>query len=239
MGRHYTATYEQIVREVDATFEIYDFIENVTVTGGEPLLHKQLFEICKYILEYRDKFTDLRIFTNGTLIPDMRIIELMKTDSKLKIVVDHYGDELSVHTWDIKELLEYNGLELRVNIYCGEEPYCGGWIDLGDISQYRNYTNTWLKKQVSECHSANWKNLLVFKGQLHRCSNSSFGSDLGFFVPKEDEFVDLFDNSLSLEIKREKASKLASQPMTSCQYCNGFNRETSARFHPAEQLKEL
>jgi len=239
MKRHYTATFEQVAREVAATFQIYDYIEDVTVTGGEPMLHEQLYEICEDVLKYQNQFSKLRIFTNGTLMPDQRIVDLIKaSNGKLQIVVDHYGDELSVRTWDIKKLLADNGIELRINMYCGEEPYCGGWIDLGDISEYRGYTKAWLKQMVTDCHNANYKNLLVFKGQLHRCSNSSFGSDLGFFSAKDNEFVDLFDTSLTLEQKKDKASKLASEPMTSCKYCSGFSINYSARFHPAEQLKE-
>jgi organic radical activating enzyme len=239
MGRHYTATFEQVAREVDALFEIYDYIENVTVSGGEPILHKQLFEICEYILKYKDKFDDCRIFSNGTLMPEKRIIELIKaSNGKLKLVIDHYGDSLSARTWEIKSLCDNNGIDLRINMYCGDEPYCGGWIDVGNLSEHKNDTKVWLQKMVKECHNANWKNLLLFNGQLHRCTNSSFGAYLGFYVPKDDEYIDVLDDSTSLEEKRNKAANFASRPMTSCEYCNGFNPETSARFIPAEQLDE-
>ncbi len=69
---------EQIKREISAVFEIYDFIEDVTISGGEPLIHPDLLKITEYCMSFEKQFNTLRIFTNGTLMVEPTLLEYVK-----------------------------------------------------------------------------------------------------------------------------------------------------------------
>jgi MoaA/NifB/PqqE/SkfB family radical SAM enzyme len=235
-GIKYISSIDEIMREIDAIFTLYDFIDDITVTGGEPLLHKNLDKILFYLLKYQNQYSVSRVFTNGTIIPGKNIIDMLKKfQAKLQIVVNHYG-ELSKHTEDIKNISIEYGFNVRINDYSKGNPYSGGWVDFGPLSEYRAYTDMDVIKQFTNCHEANWKCLIVYKGQLHLCPASLHGSLFKHFKSKEDEFIDLFDNSVSFEKKRQIAAGLGKKVITACQYCNGFDIKNSRRVAPAEQV---
>jgi hypothetical protein len=235
-GIKYISSIDEIIREIDNIFAIYDFIDDITITGGEPLLHKDLDRILLYLMKYKNQYNTSRIFTNGTVIPCKNIINLIKeSQGKLQIVIDHYG-KLSTHTEDIKNIFIDYGLTIRINDYSDENPYSGGWVDFGPLSECRAYTDADVLEQFNNCHAAKWKCLMVYKGQLHLCPASLHGKILNHFKPNEDEFIDFFDKSASFEKKRRIAADLGKKVITACQYCNGFDIKNSPRVIPAEQI---
>lgn len=237
-GEKYFVSYEDFCREAEEIFKIYDFIEDVTITGGEPLMHPQLTKIVLFLLEhFHTQFKICRIFTNGTLLPSPTLIEQIKKIEKnnFQIVIDCYG-ELSTKTQKIAAILEDSNISFRINNYYGEQPYCGGWIDYGPLDKRRNYSKDVLENIYNQCHCAHWKTLLVFKGTLFPCCQAAFGHDFAYFSLSKDEFVDLFDNSVSIEDKKDIVKKFGTAPITACQYCNGFDTQKSLRYPAAEQI---
>ena len=226
--------------ELKKIFDIYDYIEDFTITGGEPLLHKELTDIVKKALAYKDQFSMCRIFTNGTILPSEALLKVMNEHSqKVQFVVDDYGEACSVHANDIQKMANSRNIAVRINTYSGSHQHCGGWVDYGSLSEYRNYKPEKVKSMVERCHNATWKNLLVFDGKLYLCTQMAFGADLGYFTPKPDEFIDLHDEKLTLEEKKVIADHLGEKPTTACQYCNGFDVENSPRFPAGEQLPKV
>lgn len=234
----YYVTFENFKKEVSAIFSIYDYIEDVTITGGEPLMHPQLPELLKYVLEqYSNQFSMCRIFTNGTIVPSLDLLKVIKNSSNgnFQFVIDCYGD-ISSKTDTIVSLLKQEQILCRVNNYHGSDQHCGGWVDYGSLSECRNYNSQKIEHMFKHCHNATWKNLIVFKGKLALCTQAMFGDDLGYFQLKSDEFLNLTDNSIKLEEKKAFARNLGSKPLTACQYCNGFDSENSVRYPAGEQI---
>lgn len=234
---HKTISEPELKYELKQSFSIYDYIEDFTLTGGEPLLHRDFAKILEDTMQYREQFSMCRIFTNGTIVPNEETVRVMKKyPQKVQFVVDDYGPEYSVHAADIRRQAEKKGLLCRVNVYHGDQQHCGGWVDYGLLSEYHNDSEAEATRKIRHCHNANWKNLLVFDGKLYVCTQSAFGSDLGFFKPNPDDFIDLHDAAMTLEQKKEIASRLGSKPTAACQYCNGFDVENSPRFPAGRQL---
>lgn len=236
--RHYTASFEELEKEIAALFQVYDFINDVTITGGEPLLHRGLPEITSLLLrKYRDRFQMLRIFSNGTVVPGQELLKVLEEDAgeQFEFVIDHYGD-VSPKVEETVSLLEGRRIPCRVNHYHGEDQHCGGWVDCGPIDRYRNYAPQEVEDLVHRCHYATWKCLLLFKGKVHLCSLAACGEDLGYFRLKPGEYVDLLDPSASLDQKRETAAHLGDRAVTACQYCDGFDVERSTRYPAGEQI---
>lgn len=236
-GTHYIASLENIRNEVSALFKIYDYIEDLTITGGEPLLHKELPEIMAYILNnFSSQFKTIRIFSNGTILPQMSLLKVLQenVNNNFEFVIDHYG-EASKEVDRIIELLDSYNIAYHINQYYGDNQHCGGWVDCGPIDKFRNYSDQKVQEIVSRCHYATWKCLLLFKGKVHLCSLAACGADMGFFALKPEEYVDLFASELSLQQKKDIALKLGHTAITACQYCNGFDVERSQRYPAGEQ----
>jgi len=70
-------------------------LEEVYLTGGEPLLHRDINTIIRYCIKY----TDINIITNGTLINDKkaRFLRQIEIDSDYEIIfrlsLDHYIEQ--------------------------------------------------------------------------------------------------------------------------------------------------
>ncbi len=80
-------------------------VMHVSLSGGEPLLRRDLFEICQLI---ESKLINLkRLFTNGIFLNRESISELLKLKSKIEIVVGFDGfnvSEMSIRAIDEKTL---------------------------------------------------------------------------------------------------------------------------------------
>ncbi|MFT9078095.1 radical SAM protein [Ethanoligenens sp.] len=228
---------EQLKHEINCLFEIYDYIENLTISGGEPLLYPSIYELANYCLNYSKKFGDLRIFFNGTIIPDQKLVDVIKSsDGKLKLVVDDYGAALSKNTAQIADLWKANGMELRVIQYYGDHQHCGGWIDNGHPIQKKHYPDAG-KAVFSRCHLAQYSCPATLKGKLHNCSWSTMLVELGYISKNVGlpEFVDMFNNDIPLEVKKQRVSQFGKQLLEACNWCNGFDPENSPRFPAGEQ----
>lgn len=70
-------TTDQIKKTLDSAWEMG--IREFNPFGGEPFIRKDIFEILEYSLKKGFKVT---VTTNGTLVPEKKIIELMKLISK-------------------------------------------------------------------------------------------------------------------------------------------------------------
>jgi radical SAM protein with 4Fe4S-binding SPASM domain len=65
-------------------------VHRLTLTGGEPLLHPDLFEIVKYARKIPMTVT---IFTNGTLITEEHVDKFKKLGVKVVISVDSFNEQ--------------------------------------------------------------------------------------------------------------------------------------------------
>lgn len=91
-GKKYL-TFQEIKKKVD--FYIAEQFDQFTLTGGEPLLHPELFSAIKYI---KSKNKDCRVVTNGTNLDANAISKLVRL--KLDDVI------VSLHTLDAAKAKE-------------------------------------------------------------------------------------------------------------------------------------
>ena len=238
-GVRYFISLDSYRRELVKLFQIYDYIGTVSITGGEPLLRTQLTEQVEYTLEnHATQFDYVRITTNGTLLPDQRLLEMIQKHplgNKCEFVIDDYG-EVSHQVDELSKILDENHIKYRINCYHGEKQHCNGWVDLGAIDEFRNYTEEQAQNMIHHCHYANWKCMDCLEGKLYLCAVASCGDYFHYFTLGPDEYIDLFDESQSLDKMKEIAASFGKKPIQACQYCNGFDVEKSPRFPAGEQI---
>ena len=229
------ASVEEMKSDIDQLFTLFDKIEWLQFVGGEIFTHRHLDEVFEYCKKYSDQFERLIIETNATLMPTEKEMEsLLSYGSKLKVMISDYGD-LSRARDSWVEVMEANGIEYVLKKYHGDvgEQHFGGWIDntyCRDLLEPDDYVTS----QSALCAQVRLENMHVFKGKLHRCSNSLFLSELGVCVPNKGDYIDLNDDT-SLEERREVLAKFYAYPRKSCHYCTWKSGDEAERYGAAEQ----
>ena len=235
----YELSYEQITKDIDKLFELFDYVEWLQFVGGEIFMVKHMSQVYDYCLKYKDKFTKLILETNATVPPRAEEIEVLKKyGENCEVMISDYGP-LSRNLDKYLEAFEKNNINYRLKKYYGdiETQHFGGWIDNSGL-KHLGETDEDVETLAKDCAQVRLENMHCFNGKLHRCSNSLFMLELGIYTPEKNDYVDLYDDSLSLEEKRCVVSKFYTKARTSCHYCNWKNNSNSSdnRYSAAEQL---
>ncbi len=217
-------------------FEIVDHVELFSISGGEPLLYKNLPDFLDRLIEYSDRFDKLEIITNGTMIPSQELINAVKPfGSKIyRFLVDNYN--ISSKIPEIRSKLEEGGIPYIVRDNNSQNSHCDGWVDLGKIDAMINDDNK-AEELFKKCVYVQKMGFCfgIYRGIMTPCGpvrrRRSLGHDVSY-----DDYIDLFDDTLSVEDQRKKIMNMyTTNYLETCKYCNGFC-ENSPRFTPAEQL---
>lgn len=228
-------SFENITAELNSIFRIYDHVERIDVSGGEALLHPDIARILEYATHFERQFDSLRVISNGTVLPNVELLELLQRHGdKYGFLVDDYGS-LSPQKATTLDLLDKYKIPYKVNVYHGDNQYCGGWIDFGGFEN-RDYTNEELNRVFKNCHTSENPCITLFEGAAYFCVRSMCGYKFGHYELSPDERIDLTNNGEPLDINRKKAAEFGKHPPVGCMYCNGFDTENSERFPAAEQL---
>lgn len=218
---------EDLKRYATGYFNLADYTYKFDLTGGEPLLRDDLPELLDYLYGFRKQFGRLRFNTNGTVIPNEKLIGVLhRYGNGAEFLIDHY--RASTHVEELVDVCEKNNIPYVVRDYHSETPYMDGWADFGDFQE---------KREADYSCFTRGKYTDVVGGKLHLCDRQVVYANFGY--PKGNdangEYVDLLNGS-DKEEKREKLMHLWKLPaLTACEYCNGRGKN-SARYLPGEQL---
>ena len=209
--------FEMAKKSADAFFEKVDLVREFVLIGGEPFLYRNLADIIEYIGEnYRNKFVDFTITTNGTIIPDSSILELCR---KYHVII-----RISNYSAGIKSLeKKYGQLLEKLNDY--QVLYSMGnkeiqWMDYGFETVYRNGTEEELIQVFDRCKTPCRE---IRGSRYYYCVMARSVSDnLKLNVGKEDylELADLTkqDKKVILEFDRGYSDK---GYLDMCNRCRG------------------
>ena len=100
---HIDYTAKDILEDLELLFRHVDYIVSYRLLGGEPLINKELADMIEQIGDkYSNRIGNIGIITNGTLLPDGRLIEVSKKyDVKYDFsdytdVVDYQRQDLDI-----------------------------------------------------------------------------------------------------------------------------------------------
>lgn len=237
-GVSFFETAQNFRQELTEIFHIYDHIGTISISGGEPLLNRELPEITEIALrEFSEKFDQFRIITNGTLVPSKPLLQAVRTYTKgnADFQIDDYGEN-SGQVSNIVKVLEENEIPYRIKKYYGEDQYRDGWVDLGELDEWKNYTEEKAQYVLDHCRNAHMKAIIVYDGKLFLCHRGLTSYALGYLDTDPREYIDLLGQTQSPQEKNRIAAAFGSKPIQACYYCNGYDPENSPRFSAAEQF---
>ena len=225
--------YEDVCRDIDACFDLFDRVEWLQFVGGEVYIYADFAKLLRYVQKHRDRFDKLVIETNATVAPNPDEADAMLEYGKdLFVFISNYG-ELSYECDKFVAFMEANGIEHSLKKYHGENQYFNGWIDNTNPYDLKEPGDV-LEVNARNCPQNKIKNMHVYDGKLHRCSNSCFMLEMGLFPPPERDFIDLRDNSIPRKEKREIIKDFYEYARHSCKYCKQKYMAILPR-HPAAQ----
>lgn len=168
----------------DIFFESVDYVYEYTLLGGEPFIHKDIAEIISYLgNRYGEKIGRINIITNGTVVPQDDVIDLLE---KFHITVHISDYTCSV---DYKKNLER--LQKKLLLY-GVEYYVipnNTWKDV--VYPRDGYQTDNPRKHMILCgHSTH----SVADGRLYWCDPAFAAECFMGFEAREDDSLDMVNN---------------------------------------------
>lgn len=90
---------ERLKQAMEELFSIVGKVGKFSIGGGggEPLLSKSLPGFLEQLLQYQDRVDKFDIVTNGTVVPDERLLGVLEKFNDMKVIVDDYGAGVSVN----------------------------------------------------------------------------------------------------------------------------------------------
>jgi organic radical activating enzyme len=231
---HYS--YDNLTESVRRYFEAVDYVDKFTINGGEPMLHPQLPEIMDFIINYIDRIGTLEIITNGAVAPSKQLVESLTHSSKIDILIDNYGPELSKKVPEIVKAFDDAGIRYRLRKYYGEDAHLGGWVNLLDLKK-KDRTAEETEAVYQRCaYPGPFHCFVIFDQKAYICGVYKRCETLGIIPDKPGEYVDFSSDAIPKEKKRKQIREFYNRKyFSACEFCSGFC-DDSKRYAPAEQL---
>lgn len=219
-------------------FRIVTYVKKLTIAGGEPLLYPELASFIKHLQKSEDQIGTIEVITNGTTIPNCEVLDAATYfKDKIYFLIDNYGTGLSAKVDMLDHLLGEKGIRHVVRDNAENNSHCGGWVNYGDLTRKKHNTLAEMEELYGKCaHPQKLKFCFgMADGVMYPCTPYRRCKELGL-IDDYSEYIDLFDDTLSIEDQRQKIKNIYNgRSLSACAYCNGLC-DDSPRFVPAQQL---
>ncbi len=236
--KHYPIN--ELKKMLERYFEITSYVEKFSITGGETLLYPELPELLDYLKARCDRVGIVDIVTNGSIVPKKKLLSSAHAlGNQMFFLVDDYGSELSTKLEEIEKSLSEYEIPYNIRRNNSEDAYCDGWVDYDVSDRKRLFTQAEIEERYSKCAYPSKLHFCfnIVEGKMFPCAPARRCYQLGV-VNNYNEYIDLFDEKLSVDEQREKITAIYNgNSLDACAYCNGLC-EDSERFVPAEQISK-
>ncbi len=223
--QHRIKTLVECKREVDVFFQWVDHVRWFQISGGEPLLWKDLNSLIEYIgKKYRSKIGHrFELVTNGTMVPNDELLQLL-SKYEMDVVVDDYGTNygnMRNECSAIKEKLEECNIPYHYN-------RVSNWVDLGFFEC--DNTGKDLVEYYDQCGIPFNTNEY---GKIYSCAYCDFAIKAGLIEENTDDYFDL-NKRLTNQAKKEFVEFTLGYSnrgySTLCEHCYGWIETINKNF---------
>ena len=233
-GRRKENSLEEIKENVDIYFKCVDYLLDLDIVGGEPFLYSDLRKFIIYMGEkYRGRIGYVGFITNGMIVPEDDILELLKEYS-MDVSISDYSEDIDYkHKIDqICEKLEKYKISYMRNKHID-------WFDFGFPKNRYLYEGEDAVRHMQCCNSI--EHILDDK-KLFYCGLEWSAQKGGLFPIEEKAYVDL-EKMVSGEVERKAIlemimANIEGGYMEFCKVCGGFGIDNNNRVETAKQLKK-
>lgn len=202
-----------LIRQMDAYLDAIYGVERFRILGGEPFLHPHLAEIIEHLLA-SDKVHSIHIITNGAIVPrNERVLELLKND-RVWLDVSNYGP-VSDKVPELEEM-ERAGL-LRLNI-----DTVTHWFMPNHVYDDQGLAPDVVAERFHSCPDFCH---VLRDGKFFSCGEAFHIANIPNSPMRAGvDYVDLFDDTMPIEQKRQMMIDVAFKrlpTMVGCNHCGG------------------
>jgi len=215
-------------------FGIVDYVQELHLIGGEPLLYKQLPRLIAEIgSQYRNKIGEFAIATNGTLVPDEAVLEQAKRYDVLFTISDYRGSAAFSGREQVDEILsKLERWDIAYRI--GNKSV---WFDFnGGIPEDVSTEDT-LEKRFQKCF---FRNRGLYLDRLYYCQHQYGCFRAGRGVDDPEGRFDLSEaaGDDKARLFRFELGALPRGYLLQCAGCGGFERLNTHFIAAAAQRTE-
>lgn len=214
-----TLPLQQAKREISQLLEQVDYIYRFKVHGGEPFLYPFLAELLNWLCTQK-KIGEIRISTNGTILPRPEVLQALK-DSKVIVFISDYSELITPNRKKLLQILNENGVRIR-------DLKGQLWCDTGTV-ELRQRSAKAHEAVIATCMMANCKALA--NGWLYQCSRCANGNILGMF--QEDACIMVAGDKST--VRRDLKKMYSLDHCIGCMHCDGVS-SNGPFIPPAEQM---
>ncbi len=230
---HVEYTADDIDRNLKLLFQYSKHIFKYQLVGGEPFLNKDIYNILKLIGEkYGNHISWKRLVTNGTIVPDEKIFQILKK-YEYDIVISDYTQQVP---YDSKiNLLEEKLKQYDIS-YQRERALT--WVDIGIPNTLNEVQHEDVKAHMVNCASS-WHGFADEK--IFYCNVAWSAEKCGLFKNVSGDYVDL---NVSINEGTDVKESLVSLSLgelnngcnSLCKYCKGCGTDNTDIIPAGEQI---
>lgn len=200
----------EILQSLDMFCASVDEVNEIRVIGGEPFMNKEIYKVIERLID-EPKVRKIVIYTNGTIVPSEKQLEIMK-NTKVLILMTNYG-VLSGKLMELTRKLRQSNISHHVTD-------AQGWTACASLSRH-NRSLTQLKQIFNDCCAKN--TLTLSNGRLYRCPFAANADRLMAVPDLENDYVKVYQGARnSIEVKSRIRSLLIERKyLETCDFCNG------------------
>lgn len=230
-SKFYVREWENVVSDIDLFFKCVDRIMLFHVSGGEPMLYKNIADLIEYLdKNYGDRIDTIRTVTNGTIVPEDSVLEKL-SKCNFEITVDDYRNAVPQYNNNFDKLLDkLDQYHIKYNINKADE-----WIDLApDRTDFTAWTEEQLQKHFEQCCQA-WQELR--DGKLYSCNYDAYATVAGINEEPKEEIFDLenLGETKKKELVEFRLGYNHKGYANFCKKCMGFSSKNPYKVVPAKQ----
>ncbi len=200
--------FEILKKSLNNFLSTVDYVGEIRLIGGEPLLYKKIGEVMELILQHNN-YKKIYVYTNGTIVFKNNKMSVFQNDKVLFRISDYGKVSRNVKPLE-KELSRLNVKYLTEKVT--------RWQDCAKIKLYDR------PKALDEFIYGNCcvnQFLTLLHGKLYLCPFQAHAENLGAIPVNEDQRIDLAE--IDKKNIREKISKLYFETicLEACKSCNG------------------
>lgn len=220
---------EEYKSDLDNLLKRVNSIQYFSISGGEPFLNKDLDKFIEYTVS-KSKIKNVIVLTNGTLLPNNRVIKAMKKN-KFKLYISNYTktqlmDKTVLRTKKLINLCKKN----KINYLFDENQE---WYITTECNR-NNRSPKILKDIYSKCLNPN---LSCFKGLISPCSKATSIKLLDLFEIPEEQYINLKNKNLTKKDLIDWYSEI--KPFVTCDFCNYVDiKSRQIKIVPGHQIIE-
>jgi len=233
--KHTTYTLEEMKNGINLLFSKVDLIGRFQITGGEPLLYKDIENLVEYIgSNFRKQIVFFEIVTNGTVVPSDKLCELLRRYD-ICVHLDDYrmSVEKAKKIFDvIKNKLVTNGISVEHRFANNEK-----WISLVQDSVCKETLDTKvLEKKFFSCECP-WTTLAG--NAISSCNYSLYAYKAGIIDYCSEDYLDLstINENNKAELVEFRCRFNERGYVELCKKCNGFYKINPNSIPAAEQVE--